>query len=293
MSDPAPKVGVVDIGTNSMRLLITGPAGEVGRWVEVTGLGRGVDATGTLAADAIARTVDALSRFGEIMTANGVSHRAAMATSATRDASNRELFLALAAAALGVMPDMISGDREGRLSYAGAVSDLAPGDYLVSDIGGGSTEFVTANASVSIDIGSVRLTDRILPARPAPASSVAEAREHVLGLFDGLGGAADEVIGVAGTWTSLAALDLEPAQAGAVHHHRLARPRLDGLVRRLSGLTVEETAEIPALDPARAPVILAGAVVAACVAEVIGVDHVTVAEKDSLDGLAAELLDLA
>ena len=288
------KVGIVDIGTNSMRLLITDGHVESGRWVEVTGLGKGVDATGRLSDAAMDRTLEALRRFGERMTAFGVEKRQAVATSATRDASNRDLFLDRARLALGVRPDVISGDREGSLAYAGATSDLHQGDWVVSDIGGGSTEFVTARGAVSIDIGSVRLTDRELPGRPASSGDMERGRDLVRTMFADLEVTGD-LIGVAGTWTSLAAIDLDlttydPAR---VHHHHLSRMRLDTIIAELAGMTVEETASIPSLDAARAPVILAGAVVASCVLEVVGVESILISECDTLDGLAIEVLDLA
>ncbi len=287
------RVGVVDIGTNSMRLLVTDGAQELGRWVEVTGLGKGVDASGRLEADAVARTIDALERFGEIMDGHDVEKRAAIATSATRDAANREAFLERATAALGVGPEMIRGDREGELAYEGATADLDGGPYVVSDIGGGSTEFVSAEATVSLDVGSVRLTDRVLTDRPASRAQMEQATAHVAELFSGIA-AAGELVGVAGTWTSLAGIDLElpEYEREKTHHHRLSREAVDGLVEHLAGMTLDETAAIPSLDPGRAPVILAGAVIASCVIDALDAEAALVSERDSLDGLAMELLDV-
>lgn len=292
MDQPAVTVGVVDIGTNSMRLLITGRGGEVGRWVEVTGLGRGVDSNGWLGEPEIARTIDCLARFGELMDRHGVTERAAMATSATRDASNREELLDRAEKALGTRPEVISGEREGALAYAGATAELATDTvWVVSDIGGGSTEFVTGAGTVSVDIGSVRLTDRILERRPAPADDMEEALAQVRGLFAPVR-VSGELVGVAGTWTSIAAIDLglEEYETERVHHHRMTRESVEGLAWHLAGLTVDETAAIPSLDPGRAPVILAGAVIAVVVLETAGADEVIVSEQDTLDGLARELL---
>lgn len=288
-------VGVVDIGTNSMRLLITDGTTETGRWVEVTGLGRGVDDRGALSEEAMARTLRVLARYGRLMTDHQVGRRAAIATSATRDASNRDEFLTRATDALGVRPEVVTGRREGSLAYAGALLDLEPGATpTVSDIGGGSTEFVTANRTLSVDIGSVRLTDRMLAERPASPGDVRRARDHVLELFAEVGIVEDELVGVAGTWTSLAAVDLDLAMYDRerVHHHRLTRASLDRLVERLAEMTIVETAAIPSLDPARAPVILAGSVVAECVLEVTGAPSALVSERDTLDGLAAALMDL-
>lgn len=287
---------MVDIGTNSMRLLITGPAGEAGRWVEVTGLGRGVDETGLLSDAAMERTLEVLARYGLAMDEAGVGNRAAMATSATRDASNREEFLSKATDALGVRPEVVPGEREGALAFAGATSDLGATPYLVSDIGGGSTEFVTSTRATSVDIGSVRLTDRLLTERPATEDAVAKAIGQVSEMFahvPTLGAA--ELVGVAGTWTSLAAIDLDlPVyDREKVHHHRMSHSGLRAIVDSLTHMSVAETAAIPSLDPARAPVILSGAVVALCVLEAVGAGSSLVSERDSLDGLASELLALA
>jgi exopolyphosphatase / guanosine-5'-triphosphate,3'-diphosphate pyrophosphatase len=285
------KVGVVDIGTNSMRLLITDGVADVGRWEEVTGLGRGVDTTGRLSEAAMDRTLEALSTFGALMTTLGVDRRAAMATSATRDASNRKEFCDRAEESLGVRPEVINGDREGVLSYAGATSGLDGNTWLVSDIGGGSTEFVTRDRAVSIDIGSVRLTDRLLGERPAPDDEMMRARQHVLDLFAGVSLRGD-LVGVAGTWTSLAAIDRDlPAYDGEqVHHHRVTRDAVASITDQLAAMTVEQTAAIRSLDPARAPVLLAGVVVAGCVMDTVSSDTVLVSGTDSLDGLALELL---
>jgi exopolyphosphatase/guanosine-5'-triphosphate,3'-diphosphate pyrophosphatase len=285
------RVGVVDIGTNSMRLLVTDGHEEVGRWVEVTGLGRGVDATGELGAQALDETIAVFSRFAEIMERHDVGRRAAIATSATRDAANRDEFMERATRVLGVRPDVITGSREGRLAYSGATAGLDEGWYVVSDIGGGSSEFVTSDQSISIDIGSVRLTDRILTDRPPTGSQLEEAQNHVRELFSVVE-MEGELIGVAGTWTSLGAidLDLEVYDRSRVHHHGLTREGLSTIVEKLAAMTMEETAAIPSLDPARAPVILAGAVVASGVMDALGAATALISEHDTLDGLAAELL---
>lgn len=287
------KVGVVDIGTNSMRLLITDGEVEAGRWVEVTGLGRGVDATGRLGGEALEHTISVLSRFGEMMRRHGVERRAAMATSATRDASNRDELMERASRALGVRPEIIAGEREGELAYAGATIDLEEGPYVVSDIGGGSSEFVTSERAISVDIGSVRLSDRILADRPPSTDQMNRAIDHVAELFSGID-LTGALVGVAGTWTSIAGIHLElPSYERAkVHHHRISRDGLEAVTARLSALTIEETEAIPSLDPSRAPVILAGAVVANGVMDTLGADTVLVSERDTLDGLAMELLAL-
>jgi exopolyphosphatase/guanosine-5'-triphosphate,3'-diphosphate pyrophosphatase len=287
-------VGVVDIGTNSMRLLVTDGEVEAGRWVQVTGLGRGVDASGRLADEAMLRTIEVLDAYGDIMDSHRVRRRYAVATSATRDAENREEFLDRVTTAIGVRPDVIGGDVEGELAYAGATSDLPTGpDYVVSDVGGGSTEFVRKGRCTSIDIGSVRLTDRILADRPPAPGDMERARRHARDLFEGIeqGG---QLVGVAGTWTSLAAihLGLPEYDSSLVHHHRADREGIEELTTHLAGLSLEETERIPSLDPARAPVILAGAVIAGCVMDAVGSDTALISERDTLDGLAMQVLGL-
>jgi exopolyphosphatase/guanosine-5'-triphosphate,3'-diphosphate pyrophosphatase len=275
-----------------------GDEGELGRWAQVTGLGRGVDRTGALDADAIERTISVLSEYGDAMRFHEVERRRAVATSASRDASNREHFLDLAERALGVRPELVSGAEEAELSYRGATGGVTgPGPFVVSDIGGGSTEFVTESEGqiegISIDIGSVRLTERVLGHRPAAFDEIEAAAAHVRDLFAEV--PVDErsptVIGVAGTWTSAAAiaLGLERYDRNKVHGARLERLDVDRVLLRLAPLTTSETERIPALDPARAPVILAGIVVAREVLRHMGASSVVVSECDLLDGIAATL----
>lgn len=288
------RVGVVDIGTNSMRLLITSDGRDEVRLSKVTGLGVGLDAAGELQPVPVENTLKALRKFASLMDDHRVERRAAIATSATRDAANREEFLDLAAEALGARPEVIDGSTEGRLAYAGATSTLPDGQYVVSDIGGGSTEFVTEDSVVSVDMGSVRLTDRLLQERPAPPGDVEEASDHVRSLFAPVAIGSGTLVGVAGTWTSLGSIDRarvgEPdVMAGG---HEITSNRVADLVEHLAGLTLEQTRSIPGLDPARAPVILAGAVIARAVMTHLDVDRVRISERDTLDGRAAELADL-
>lgn len=295
-------VGAVDIGTNSMRLLVAdvddGRVAWLDRRTTVTGLGKGVDATGRLSTEAMERTVAVLGGYGEVLDAAGVASRRAIATSATRDAENREVFLDAAGDALGVRPDVISGEEEAALAFAGATRDVVgEPPYLVIDIGGGSTEFVYGTGApeyrTSIDIGSVRLTDRLLPDRPAPADQLAGAQDHTAELLRSvdLPGTPGLVIGVAGTFTSVSAIsqDLPAYDPGRVHGSQLTATRLAELTLYLSLLSVEETAAIPSLDPARAPVILAGALIAEQAVRKAGATEVMVSEHDSLDGLALQV----
>lgn len=296
MGESAVKVGVVDIGTNSMRLLVSDGGDEDRRWVEVTGLGVGVDATGRLTKDAVNRTIAVFDRYGAIMSDSHVDQRVAIATSASRDATNREEFFDRAETALGVRPTLISGDEEARYAFEGATQDLdSVSGVVVSDIGGGSTEFVTDEVARSVDVGSVRLTDSHLPKLPPDPDQLAKAVEHVAYLLTDIEhGVVGSHIGVAGTWTAIAALaqDLPAYRPDQVHGFVLTNHHLDQVAERLRPLTVEETAAIPSLDPKRAPVIMAGTVIATMVTETLGVSETMVSEHDTLDGAAMRLLAL-
>lgn len=296
MGQQAVKVGVVDIGTNSMRLLIRDEDREYGRWVEVTGLGRGVDATGRLSDAAIERTLRVLDDFSVRMSQLEVESRAAIATSATRDAENREVFLGGAEAVLGVRPDVISGVEEGLLAFDGATSDLLVAEpVMVTDIGGGSTEFVMYDTVLSVDMGSVRLTDRMSGEYPLSDAAWEQATEMAWSAFDDARGLEIGThIGVAGTWTSLAAIarDLPGYDDGEVHGYVLSQAELDRVVDMLCDMEFEQIEAIPSLDPKRAPVIRAGSIVAHAVMGVLDIDQTVISVRDTLDGLAMQLLDV-
>lgn len=298
------RVAAVDIGTNSTRLLIAEGTPQGLRWIErravVTGLGRGVDALAWLSDERMDATTEVLQAYRQAAWAAGTERIRAVATSAVRDAVNRDVFLGRAEAALGVRPDLITGDVEARLSFRGATVDL-DGDapYLVIDPGGGSTEFVFGTTEpefvTSVDIGSVRLTERSLPERPADPVDVVAAASSVEAMFREieLPGEPGTVVGVGGTYTSLGAiaLDLPAYDRLQVHGSVLPLRRLTALVAELAVMTVEETAAIPSLDPARAPVLLGGAVVAEAALRRSGVDGIVVSEADILDGIAYTLLE--
>lgn len=293
-------VGVVDIGTNSMRLLVAEGDHEVHREVEVTGLGVGVDAAGAFDAGRVMATLAVLQRYGDVMDELGVVRRRAVATSATRDAADGVAFVDRAEDALGVRPVIIDGRQEAELSFRGATMrsrDFA--SAVVIDIGGGSTEFVygsgSAEYAISVDLGSVRLTDRELPTRPASTIQIGAARDAAHRAFADvqLPGSPECAIGVAGTFTSLAAitLDLPEYDRESVDGSILRMQDLVSLIDDLAAKSVEETAAIPSLDPKRAPVILGGAVVAEAALSSVGIDSVVVSEHDLLDGLALSVLD--
>ena len=281
----------IDIGTNSMRLLVVDDNGQdLVRIAKVTGLGHGVDVDRRLRPDAVERTLGVLGDFARTCDELGVDRMRAVATSATRDAENRDEFLDQAETVLGARPQVISGQQEAEFAYLGATAHRN-GECLVVDIGGGSTEFVSRSEkiqAVSIDIGSVRLTDRLLPHRPADFDALEEASTQVGRLFRSVGRAGDSVvIGVAGTWTSLAAID--QGSDVSVHDRVIRRLAVDRLVARLASLTVEQTAVLPGLDPARAPVILGGAIIAREAMRALDTDEVIVSERDLLDGIVAGL----
>lgn len=299
------RIGAVDIGTNTVRLLVVEPAAgglgeELAHYAIVTRLGQGVDETGALHVDAINRTVEVLGRYGTIMDRLGVTRRRVIATSASRDASNSAEFLSRASEAVGQRPEIISGSEEARLSFSGArLGRESGGPTLVIDLGGGSTEFVVGSDgpeyAASIDIGSVRLTERFAASTPVPLIDVARAREHVSKLFlEQLDlPPVTEVVGVAGTFTTLCAIHLGlPAyDRVAVHGTVLSASVLASVVDLLALMPIEEIAAIPSMHRGRAPVILAGAVVAQQALAVSGLNELTVSENDILQGVALSLLD--
>lgn len=295
---PLSRAAAVDIGTNSTRLLIAEARGsrltDIARIDTVTGLGRGVDASGRLSGEAIARTVRVLASYGRRIEEAGVRNARAVATSASRDAANRDRFLAAARQALGFRPEIISGDEEAALVFAGATAGLAdPGGAVVIDIGGGSTEIVTGVGGVSTDIGSIRLTERRLPDHPARPEHLAASRREARRVLS----AAETPrrsrgMGTAGTWTTLAVLSLglDAYDPDVLEGATLSLADLEGMVAWLASLTLEEKRAIPGLHPMRAPIILGGAIVAETSLRVLNLEEVTVTGHDLLDGVCRRLL---
>jgi exopolyphosphatase / guanosine-5'-triphosphate,3'-diphosphate pyrophosphatase len=302
------RVAVVDIGTNSTRLLIAdvGPGrrlAEVQRQTVVTRLGEGVDATGRLGEAPQQRVFDVLARYGERMDDAGAERRIAVLTSAVRDAANGRAFTERVRTEHGLDARTLSGDEEARLTYLGATAARDPEDpqeLLVIDIGGGSTELVVGARGavgfhVSTQNGVVRHTERHLhgdpPAPEELAALAAEVRESVAAAVPAevrrRPGAA---VAVAGTATSLAAIDLglEPYDAGRVEGHRIAAARLAELRDRLAGLPLAERREVAGLHPDRAPTIVAGVVILLEVLGAFGLDAVEVSDRDILWGAALE-----
>jgi exopolyphosphatase/guanosine-5'-triphosphate,3'-diphosphate pyrophosphatase len=307
------RVAVVDCGTNSIRLLIAeaGPDGmrELDRRTEIVRLGQGVDATGEFHPDALTRTLVATEAYAALVRDAGVPPERIrfVATSASRDARNREAFFEGVRQRLGVTPEVISGDTEAALSFAGALSRSgSPREpVLVVDIGGGSTELIVGSsegrvtAAVSLDVGSVRLTERFLGAGPPAAGAVAAAAAHVDALLEGSGidFAVGTWIGVAGTATTLAGvhLGLERYDRELVHGALIPLPDLHALFDRLVTSTVAEIRALPSMHPGRADVVTAGSLIAVRIADRLAahgsaVDGLLVSESDILDGAALELL---
>ena len=225
-----------------------------------------------------------------------------MATSATRDVKNRDSFFA-GIKELGVLPDVISGETEARLSFNGALSRVTPDGepVLVMDIGGGSTELITGSAAgemhgaISIDIGSVRVTERFLKQNPVADDDLARAADYVDDLLAGSGvdfASIGTWIGVAGTATTLAGvyLGLEQYDRERVHGATIPLPAIAELLHRLAGLTVEEIRALPSMHPGRADVITGGALVESRIAARLNVENLIVSESDILDGIALQLI---
>jgi exopolyphosphatase/guanosine-5'-triphosphate,3'-diphosphate pyrophosphatase len=284
-------LAAIDIGSNSVRLLVLDDAGvQMVRESTVTALGRD---------DTIAATLDVMRSYAEMISECGATRIRAVATSASRDATNGAHLMAAIGRIIGTSPEIISGEAEAELAFAGATAHInAVPPFLVVDIGGGSTEFVHGVTEpsylVSVDVGSVRLTDTNLIDRPPMATQLREASAAVDAAFSAvsLPGTPGTVIGAAGTFTSLAAiaLGLDEYDRDLVHESTLSRYDLKVLITELSRLTVAETAAIPSLDPKRAPVILAGAVIADRAAVAAGTDKILISEYGLLNGLAATLL---
>lgn len=295
-------VGAVDIGTNSVRLLIEDDRGaELERHMQITRLGQGVDVTGSLHPDAIARTVAVLTQYGERLKTHGVSRVRAAATSAARDAKNSQTFFDAAERALGARPELLSGAEEAELSFRGATAGVpaSGAPFLVMDIGGGSTEFVLGSdkpeALISVDMGCVRMTERYLKSDPAARAELdaieAEVRRKLVDVKRAVPVERTKtLIGLAGTVTAIAAmqLGLKKYDATKTHHAQLTRAQVDDAYRRLSSLTIEQRRAVLA-EPKRAEVIAGGAAVLATVLDELAIDRLLVSETDILDGLAASL----
>ncbi|MFD9703904.1 exopolyphosphatase [Lentzea sp. NPDC059081] len=311
------RVAAIDCGTNSIRLLVADVTRrddgtvwlrDVHREMKIVRLGQGVDATGRLHPDAIERTRQALLDYARTMQRKGVETARMVATSATRDASNRDEFFGMTEAVLGAPAEVITGDEEARLSYLGAVSDLDPdeGPFLVTDLGGGSTEFVLGSgteveAARSMDIGCVRLTERFLESDPPAKGEIehaeAFARRAVKEAFDVVPvEKAKTWIGVAGTVTTLSALvqGLEVYNSDDIHLSRITLDNVREITDRILSMTHDERASLGPMHPGRVDVICGGAVVLRAIADELenraGIRTLVCSEHDILDGIAFSLV---
>jgi exopolyphosphatase / guanosine-5'-triphosphate,3'-diphosphate pyrophosphatase len=294
------RVAAIDLGTNTTRLLVAdvedGHVDEVEARTEITRLGEGVDSRRRLLPVPIARTRNVLSEYRRRLEALGAERTLAVATSAIRDAENGEAFLGEVEWSYGFTTRLVGGDEEAELMFSGVTSDGGlERRTLVIDVGGGSTELVVAGpegvrSRESLDIGSVRLTERFLDSDPPTADELAACAEHARSaLPNGLD--VEEAIGVAGTLTSLAAIDLEldPYDSEAVHGHKLGLPAIQHMYSELASMPLGERLQVTGLHPGRAPTIVAGVVILIQAMRAFGLDEIEVSEHDILYGAALEV----
>ena len=302
------RVAIVDVGTNSTRLLVAdvreGAVEELERHSVVTRLGHGVDATGRLEQAAQERVLATLAEYAEAIERHGCERRLAVLTSAVRDADNGAGFTAAVRDRFGLDARTLSGDEEARLTYLGATAARDPGDatpLLVADIGGGSTELVTGargemDFHVSIQAGVVRHSERFLHGDPPAREEMEALRTDVRAVFeDAVPAAVRErvraAVAVAGTATSAAAIDagVEPYDPARVEGHVVAAWRLAGISDNLAALPLEERRAVPGLHPDRAPTIVAGMLILAQVLDAFGLDRFEASERDILWGAAIDV----
>jgi len=303
-SGEATRVAVVDIGTNSTRLLISDVNAphveEIDRRTTVTSLGRGVDHTGNLCSDAIEDVCEAIAGYKAHYEEMGADRVMAVATSAVRDASNGDAFIAELRERFGLQAELLTGEEEAHLTYLGATASR-PADEptLVFDIGGGSTELIVGSGAAvdfhtSLPAGTIRHSERHLSTDPPNATELEDLADDVRALVSEATATQDpgirpvRAIGTAGTPTSLAAIDqqLEPYDPQRVHGYRLGLRPIQRMLSRLSSMPLAERLHIPGLHPGRAPTIVAGTVIMVQVMRTFGFDEVEVSERDILHGSA-------
>ncbi|MGA4958724.1 Ppx/GppA phosphatase family protein [Streptomyces lavendulocolor] len=304
------RLAAVDCGTNSIRLLVadvdpsTGEVTDLDRRMTIVRLGQGVDRTGRLAPEALERTFAACREYAAVIKEYGAEKLRFVATSASRDAENRDDFVRGVLDILGVEPEVVSGDQEAEFSFTGATKELAgggAGEYLVVDIGGGSTEFVVgaahARAARSVDIGCVRLTERHVRSDPPSQAEVAAIRADIEAALD----LAEEtvplreaqtLVGLAGSVTTVAAiaLGLPEYDSEAIHRSRISYEQVADVTARLLAATHDERSRISVMHPGRVDVIVSGALVLLAVMDRAGAREVVVSEHDILDGIALSLV---
>jgi exopolyphosphatase / guanosine-5'-triphosphate,3'-diphosphate pyrophosphatase len=302
--DAAMRVAVVDIGTNSTRLLIADVAGagveEVERRTTVTNMGRGVDHTGLICSEAVEDVCSVIADYKARYEEMGAERVLAIATSAVRDAANGEAFIAELRERFGLDARLLTGEEEAHLTYLGATAKRPEdGPTLVFDIGGGSTELVIGSGSevgfhVSLQAGTIRQSERHLTSDPPDTHELEDLAADIHNLIERAiaaqpdAGRPVRAIAVAGTPTSLAAIDqeLEPYDPGRVHGYRLGLRRIQRMLSRLSSLPLAERLRVPGLHPGRAPTIVAGTVILVQVMRAFSLQEIEVSELDILHGSA-------
>ena len=297
------RVAAIDLGTNTTRLLVAdvddGRVADVEARSAITRLGEGVDSRRRLLPLPIARTRNVLSDYRRLLESLGAERTLAVATSAVRDAENGEAFLGEIEWSYGFTTQLAGGDEEAELTFSGVTSDRALArPTVVIDIGGGSTELVVAgpdgiSSRQSLDIGSVRLTERFLKGDPPTEAERAACAAHVHGALQE-GFDVEDAIGVAGTITSLAAIELglEEYEGDRIHGHRLTIEAIAREVERLASMPIRERVHVPGLHPDRAPVIVAGGIILREILDVLDLEALEVSERDILHGIALEAAEL-
>jgi exopolyphosphatase/guanosine-5'-triphosphate,3'-diphosphate pyrophosphatase len=301
------RVAAVDCGTNSTRLLVSedGLYPPLARLMRITRLGKGVDAARRLDPEAVERTVAVLREYRGVIDEHGVESLRVTATSAARDAENRDDFFDAAEEVLGARPELLSGREEGRLSFLGATAglDKDDGPFLVVDIGGGSTEFVVGTEEpegiMSMDIGCVRVTEKFLPSDPPLPEELAQAISVVRSCLRDLEREVPAVkdtrllVGLAGTITTMAAVEigLPEYDSERIHHFVLTRDAAEDVFRTLATEARDDRIHNPGLEEERADVIVGGALVLVTVMRHFGLDRCLVSEADILDGLVLSQLE--
>lgn len=300
------RVAAIDCGTNSIRLLVADVDGknfrEITRDMEIVRLGQGVDKTGQFDLEAVARTLRATEKYADVIRQKGVEKIRFCATSATRDATNRNIFVDGVKAILGIEPEVIPGTEEAALSFMGATKELHPADgpFLVVDIGGGSTEFVLGTSEVefakSVNIGCVRMSERHLTSQPPTEEQIALARQDIDAAITDAGNTvpfakASTLVAVAGTATTVAAaaLNLPEYDRYSIHLSRIPAQKIHDAAAMFQRMSREEIAALGYMHPGRVDVITSGSLVLSRVMTLTGCDEMVASESDILDGIVWKL----
>lgn len=303
------KVAIIDIGTNSMRLMIAtinnGQIVDREKTLETTRMGQGIDKNGYLSGETIERNFAALKKFVGIAHKQKVEKIVAFATSALRDASNREEFIHKVEKELSLEIQLLSGEREAEIGFKGVMGEIDTERLLVIDIGGGSTEFILGSKKegieslTSINIGALRMTEKFIAHDPISAVELKDLekniKEQLLPLKEKLSLMEDaKIVGIAGTITTLSAMkqQMEYYDWRKIHQSTLSFKEIAGILQQLIPLNIEERKKIKGLQPKRADIIIAGIVILKCIMEVFAIESIMISESDNLEGMVYELLDL-